>query len=96
MEENGQIQFAVNFDLEQRSLSAFVLDVASKCLLHQITGHQGSMVEDKRAGHRPGSLSVLWRQLRWMVFYWDKHMKECFPGVDKGERLRQTHEGRFH
>ena len=27
-----------------------------------------------------------------MVFYWGKHMKECFPEVDTGERLRQTHD----
>jgi hypothetical protein len=34
-------------------------------------------------------------QLYWMVFYCDKHMKECFPEVHLGERLRQTHEGMF-
>ena len=35
-------------------------------------------------------------QLCWMVFCWGKHMKECFPEVDTGERLRQTREGTFH
>jgi hypothetical protein len=30
-----------------------------------------------------------------MVFCWDKHVKECFPEVDTGERLRQTWEGIF-
>jgi hypothetical protein len=25
-----------------------------------------------------------------MVFCWGKHVKECFPEVDTGERLRQT------
>ena len=25
-----------------------------------------------------------------------KHMKECFPEMDTGERLRQTCEGMFH
>jgi hypothetical protein len=31
-----------------------------------------------------------------MVFCWGKHVKECFPEVDTGERLRQTPEGTFH
>ena len=31
------------------------------------------------------------RQLCWMVFCWGKHVKECFPEVDTGERLGQTH-----
>ena len=35
-------------------------------------------------------------QLCWMVFCWGKHVKECFPEVDTGERLRQTCEGMFH
>ena len=35
-------------------------------------------------------------QLCWMVFCWSKHVKECFPEVDTGERLRQTPEGTFH
>ena len=26
-------------------------------------------------------------QLCWMVFCWDKHMKEFFPEVDTGERM---------
>ena len=34
-------------------------------------------------------------QLCWMVFCWGKHVKECFPEVDTGERLRQTREERF-
>jgi hypothetical protein len=34
-------------------------------------------------------------QLCWMVFCWGKHVKECFPEVDAGERLRQTCEGMF-
>jgi len=42
-----------------------------------------------------GSIHVKWKlkgslesQLCWMVFCWDKHMKECFPEVDIGKRLR--------
>jgi hypothetical protein len=35
-------------------------------------------------------------QLGWMVVFWAKHMKKCFPEVDTGERLRQTCEGMFH
>ena len=42
--------------------------------------------------------SVKWKlkgslesQLCWMVFCWGKHVKECFPEVDTGERLGQTH-----
>ena len=35
-------------------------------------------------------------QLCWMVFCWGKLVKECFPEVNTGERLRQTHEGMFH
>ena len=34
-------------------------------------------------------------QLRWMMFCWGKHVKEWFPEVDTGERLRPTHEGMF-
>ena len=34
-------------------------------------------------------------RLCWMVFCWDKHMKEHFAEADTGERLRQTHEGTF-
>jgi hypothetical protein len=34
-------------------------------------------------------------QLYLMVFCWGKHVKECFPEVDTGERLRQTFEGTF-
>jgi hypothetical protein len=34
-------------------------------------------------------------QLCSVVFCWDKHMKKCFPEVDMGERLKQTHEGVF-
>jgi hypothetical protein len=26
----------------------------------------------------------------------DTHMKECFPEVDTGEKLRQPREGTFH
>jgi hypothetical protein len=35
-------------------------------------------------------------QLYWTVFCWGKHMKEWFPEVGTGVRLRQTHEGTFH
>jgi hypothetical protein len=35
-------------------------------------------------------------QLCWMVFSWGKHVKECFPEGDTGERLRQTPESKFH
>jgi hypothetical protein len=42
-----------------------------------------------------GNLRVLWK-VGWMVFCWGKHVKECFPEVDTGERIRQTHEGTFH
>jgi hypothetical protein len=35
-------------------------------------------------------------QLCRMVFCWGKHVKECFPEVDTGERLRQTGKGTFH
>jgi hypothetical protein len=41
------------------------------------------------------NLRALWK-VGWMVFCWGKHMKECLAEVDTGERLRQTHEGRFH
>lgn len=34
---------------------------------------------------------VLWKVV-WMMFCWDKHMKEGFVTVDTGERLRQTRE----
>jgi len=34
--------------------------------------------------------SSLESRLCWMVFCWGKHVKECFPEVDTGERLRQT------
>jgi hypothetical protein len=27
-----------------------------------------------------------------MVFCWVKHVRECFPDVDRGERIRQMHE----
>ena len=47
--------------------------------------------------------SVKWKlkgslesQLCWMVFFWGKHMKECFSEVDTGERLRQIREGMFN
>jgi hypothetical protein len=39
--------------------------------------------------------SSLENQLCWIMFCWGKHMKECFPEVDTGERLRQTCEGTF-
>jgi hypothetical protein len=48
--------------------------------------------------HRPmkwklqGSLES---RLCQMVFCCGKHVKERFPEVDTGERLRQTHEGTF-
>jgi hypothetical protein len=32
-------------------------------------------------------------KLCWKVFFWGKHMRQCFPEEDTGERLRQTHEG---
>jgi hypothetical protein len=32
-------------------------------------------------------------QLCWKVFCLGKHVKECFPEMDTGERLRQTREG---
>jgi hypothetical protein len=35
-------------------------------------------------------------QLCWMVCSWGKHVKESFPEVDMGERLRQTCEETFH
>jgi hypothetical protein len=33
---------------------------------------------------RKGSLES---QLRQMAFYWGRHMKECFPEADTGERM---------
>ena len=42
-----------------------------------------------------GNMVSLESQLCWMVFCWGKHVKKCFPEVDTGERLRQTHEGMF-
>jgi hypothetical protein len=35
---------------------------------------------------------LLETQLCWMVFCWVKHVRECFPDVDRGERIRQMHE----
>jgi hypothetical protein len=53
--------------------------------------------------HLPKTKELKWKlkgyfksQLCWIEFCWDKHVKECFPEVDIGERLRQTHEGTFH
>ena len=45
---------------------------------------------------RKGKGSLVESQLCWMVFCWGKHMKEGFPEVDTGERLRQTPEGMCH
>jgi hypothetical protein len=48
------------------------------------------------------NISLKWKlkgslanQLCWVVFLWSKHVKECFPEVGTGERLRQIHEGMF-
>jgi hypothetical protein len=42
-----------------------------------------------------GQLAVKWKlkgslesQLCWMVFFWGKHVKECFPEAVIGERLK--------
>ena len=47
----------------------------------------GGKDEDNLKWKLKGSLES---QLCWMVFCWGKHVKKCFPGVDTGERLRQT------
>ena len=64
--------------------------------------HYFSITQRKQCGE--GSLK-LWklkgslesrldeRKLCWMVFCWGKHVNDCVPEVDTGERLRQTHEG---
>jgi hypothetical protein len=48
---------------------------------------------DLGSGNFKGSLES---QLCWMVFYWGKPVKECFPEVATGERLRQTPERTFY
>ena len=48
--------------------------------------------EDLKWEHK-GSLKS---HLCWRGFCWGKHVKECFPEADTGERLRQTPESKFH
>jgi hypothetical protein len=40
-------------------------------------------------------LSSRYKVLCWKVFCWGRHVKDCFPEVDRGKRLRQTPEGTF-